>query len=156
MFNQYNELTNYMTYDSSSLNQYSYKNLDDVLPVYQQYQNMYYFTRQINPISLSNVSPQSRDPSNLPCDIRPTIYDGIDGVYGENSMNDILQLQTRYNNPNNWLDNIPSKLGYYNQFEHTLNYKRPISSIQAGQASSNQDIKGYLIFLKKCLDIIIF
>ena len=38
MFNQYNEPTNYMTYDSSSLNQYSYKNLDDVFPVYQQYQ----------------------------------------------------------------------------------------------------------------------
>ncbi len=37
MFNQYNELSNYMTYDSSSLNQYNYKNLDDVFPVYQQY-----------------------------------------------------------------------------------------------------------------------
>ena len=146
MFNQYNEPTNYMTYDSSSLNQYSYKNMDDVFPVYQQYQNLYYFTRQINPITLSNVSPQTRDPSNLPCDIRSTIYDGIDGVYGENSMNDILQLQTRYNNPNNWRDNIQPKQGYYNQHEHTLNYKRPISSIKAGQASSNQDINGYLLF----------
>ena len=146
MFYQYNELNNYMTYDSSSLNQYSYKNMDDVFPVYQQYQNLYYFTKQINPISLSNVSPQSRDPSNLPCDIRPTIYDGIDGIYGENSMNDITQHQTRYNNPNNWRDNIQPKQGYYNQHEHTLNYKRPISSIKAGQASSNQDINGYLLF----------
>ena len=146
MFNQYNEPTNYMTYDSSSLNQYSYKNMDDVFPVYQQYQNLYYFTKQINPISLSNVSPQSRDPSNLPCDIRSTIYDGLDGIYGENSMNDITQLQTRYNNPNNWRDNIQPKQGYYNQHEHTLNYKRPISSIKAGQASSNQDINGYLLF----------
>ncbi len=124
MFNQYNEPTNYMTYDSSSLNQHSYKNMDDVFLVYQQYQNLYYFTRQINPITLSNVSPQSRDPSNLPCDIRSTIYDGLDGVHGENSMNDILQLQTRYNNPNNWRDNIPPKQGYHNQHEHTLNYKR--------------------------------
>ncbi len=41
-----------------------------VLPVYQQNENIYYFTRQINPITLSNVGPQSRDPSNLPCDIR--------------------------------------------------------------------------------------
>ena len=146
MFNQYNEPTNYMTYDSSSLNQYSYKNMDDVFPVYQQHQNMYYFTRQINPITLSNVSPQSRDPSNLPCDIRPAIYDGVDGVYGVHSMNDITQHQTRFNNPNNWLDNIPSKIGYYNQFEHTLNNRRPISSIQVGQATSNQDINGYLIF----------
>ena len=146
MFNRYNEPTNYMTYDSSSLNQYSYKNMDDVLPVYQQNENMYYFTRQINPITLSNVSPQSRDPSNLPCDIRSTIYDGIDGVYGAHSMNDITQHQTRFNNPNNWSDNICSKSGYYNQNDPNLNNKRPISSIQAGQASSNQDIKGYLIF----------
>ncbi len=52
----------------------------------------YYFTRQINPITLSIVSPQSRDPSNLPCDMRPSMYDGLDGVYGENSMNDITHL----------------------------------------------------------------
>ena len=146
MFNQYNEPTNYLTYDSSSLNQYNYKNMDDVLPVYQQYENLYHFTRQINPISLSNVSPQSRDPSNLPCDMRITLYDGIDGVYGHNSMNDINHIQTRQNNPNNWRDNIQPKQGYYNQNEHTLNNKRPVSSIQAGQASSNQDINGYLLF----------
>ena len=146
MFNQYNELSNYMTYDSSSLNQYNYKNLDDVFPVYQQYQNLYYFNKQINPITLANVNAQSRDPTNLPCDIRPTIYDGIDGVYGHNSMNDINHLQTRFNNPNNWRDNIPSQHGFHNQNEHTLNNKRPISSIQAGQASSNQDVHGYLLF----------
>ena len=146
MFNQYNEPSNYITYDSSSLNQYNYKNLDDVFPVYQQYQNLYYFKKQINPITLANVNAQSRDPTNLPCDIRPTIYDGIDGVYGHNSMNDITHLQTRFNNPNNWRDNIPSQHGFHNQNEHTLNNKRPISSIQAGQASSNQDVHGYLLF----------
>jgi len=146
MFNQYNEPSNYMTYDSSSLNQYNYKNLDDVFPVYQQHQNLYYFKKQINPITLANVNAQSRDPTNLPCDIRPTIYDGIDGVYGHNSMNDITHLQTRFNNPNNWRDNIPSQHGFHNQNEHTLNNKRPISSIQAGQASSNQDVHGYLLF----------
>ena len=146
MFNQYYEPTNYMTYDSSSLNQYNYKNMDDVLPVYQRHENMYYFTRQINPITLSNVNPQSRDPSNLPSDIRPTIYDGVDGIYGNHSMNDITQHQTHFNNPNNWLDNIQSKQGYHNQYEHTLNYKRPISSIQVGKATSNQDINGFLLF----------
>ena len=146
MFNQYNEPTNYPTLSGSVLNQYNYKNMDDVLPVYQQYENLYHFTRQINPISLSNVSPQSRDPSNLPCDMRITLYDGIDGVYGHNSMNDINHIQTRQNNPNNWRDNIQPKQGYYNQNEHTLNNKRPISSIQAGIASSNQDINGYLLF----------
>ena len=146
MFDQYNDLNNYMTYDSSSLNQYNYANLNTALPIYQQYENLYHFTRQINPITLSNVSPQSRDPSNIPSDMRPTIYDGMDGVYGNHSMNDITQHQTRFNNPNNWLDNIPSKPGYYNQDEHTLNNRRPISSIQVGQATSNQDINGYLLF----------
>ena len=146
MFDQYNEMSNYMTYDSSSLNQYNYKNMDDVFPVYQQYQNQYYFTKQINPITLSNVSPQSRDPSNLPCDIRPTIYDGVDGVYGHNSLNDITHIQTIQNNPNNWRDNIQGKQGYHNQHEHTLNYKRPLSLIQAGIETSNQDIHGYLLF----------
>jgi hypothetical protein len=146
MFNQYNEPTNYLTYDSSSLNQYNYANLNTALPVYQQYENLYHFTRQINPISLSNISPQSRDPSNLPTDMRITLYDGIDGVYGHNSMNDINNIQNRFNNPNNWQDNIQPKQGYYNQYEHTLNYKRPVSLIQAGHASSNQDINGYLLF----------
>jgi hypothetical protein len=146
MFDEYNAPTNYTTYDSSSLNQYSYKNLNDSFPVYQQYENLYHFTRQINPRTISNVNAQSRDPTNLPCDIRPTIYDGMDGVYGLHSMNDITQYQTRFNNPNNWQDNIQSKPVYYNQNEHTLNNKRQISYIQAGQATSNQDINGYLIF----------
>ncbi len=96
--------------------------------------------------TLSNVSPQSRDPSNLPCDIRPTVYDGVDGVYGVHSMNDITQHQTHLNNPNNWLNNVQSKQGYQNQYEHTLNNRLPISLIQAGQALSNQDINGFLHF----------
>ena len=120
--------------------------MDNNFPVYQQYQNLYHFTKQINPITLSNVNAQTRDPSNLPCDMRPTIYDGMDGVYGIHSMNDIVQHQNRFNNPNNWQDNIQGKPGYYNQDEHTLNNKRPISYIQIGQATSNQDINGYLIF----------
>jgi len=61
-------------------------------------------------------------------------------------MNDINHIQTRYNNPNNWRDNIPQKQGYHNQHEHTLNNKRPISSIQAGQATSIIDYQGYLLF----------
>ena len=146
MFDQYTEASNYMSYDSSSLNQYNYKNLDDNFPIYQQYQNLYYNTRQINPILLANVSAQSRDPTNLPCNIRPTIYDGIDGVYGANSLNDITHHQTNLNNPNNWRDNIPTKQGYHNQNEHTNNYYRPKSSIQAGITSSNQNIHGYLLF----------
>ena len=55
-------------------------------------------------------------------------------------------MQTPQNNPYNWRDNIQGKQGYHNQHEHTLNNKRPISSIQAGIATSTQDIHGYLIF----------
>ena len=146
MFNQFNEPSNYMTLDSSTLNPYNYKNMGNIFPTYQQNQNLYYYTRQINPISLANVSPQSRDPSNLPCDIRPTIYDGVDGLYGNNSMNEINHLQTAQNNPNNWRDNIANKSKYYNQHEHTNNNYRPISAIKAGQATSNQDYHGYLLF----------
>ena len=120
--------------------------MNDVFPVYQKNENLYHFTRQIIPITLSNISPEARDPSNLPCDIRPTIYDGVDGVYGHNSLNDITHIQTIQNNPNNWRDNIQGKQGYHNQHEHTLNYKRPLSLIQAGIESSNQDIHGYLLF----------
>ncbi len=69
--------------------------MDDNFPAYQQHQNLYYFTKQINPKTLSNINPQTRDPSNLPCDIIPTIYDGLDGVHGENLMNAITQPQTR-------------------------------------------------------------
>ncbi len=35
MFDEYNDLNNYMTYDSSSLNQCSFKYMDDVFPVHQ-------------------------------------------------------------------------------------------------------------------------
>jgi len=79
-----------MTLDSSSLNPYNYKEFYDRFPTYQQFNNLYYYTRQINTISLANLSPQSRDPSNLPCDVRPTIYNGVDGLYGNDSMNDVM------------------------------------------------------------------
>jgi hypothetical protein len=61
MFNQYNKPTNYLTYDNSSLNQYNHKNLDNALPVYQPYQNLFYYNRQLNPTTLSNVNAQSRN-----------------------------------------------------------------------------------------------
>ncbi len=64
-----------MTYDNSSFNQYHYENLEDNFPIH-------YNTRKTSPVTLANLTPQTRDPSNLPCNIRPTIYDGIDGVYG--------------------------------------------------------------------------
>ena len=108
--------------------------------------NKIYVPAFLDSITLSNVNAQTRDPTNLPCDMRITLYDGIDGVYGQNSMNDINHIQTRDNNPNNWRDIIAPTHGYYNQNEHTLNNKRPISLIQVGQATSNENYQGYLLF----------
>ena len=41
MFDEYNEPLSYMTYDSSTLNQYDYKNLNANLPTYQRNENLY-------------------------------------------------------------------------------------------------------------------
>ncbi len=66
--------------------------LDNVFPVDQEKQNLNYFYKTDIPITLSNLYAQTLDPSSLPCDIGPTKYD-VDGVYGENSMNAISQVQ---------------------------------------------------------------
>jgi hypothetical protein len=55
MFNQYNEPTNYMTLDSSSLNPYNFKQFDNSFPTYQQHLKQFYFTRQIKFIWLCAV-----------------------------------------------------------------------------------------------------
>jgi len=73
MFDEYREMTNYMTYDSSTLNKYNYKNLNANLPTYQRNENLYYYKRQINPITLANINAESRDPTNISSDIRPVI-----------------------------------------------------------------------------------
>jgi hypothetical protein len=147
MFNQNNEPTNYSTYDSTSSNPYIYNNkLNADMPPYQQQQNMYYFIRQLNPITSVTLSPQTLDPTNLPCDYRPTYYNTLGDAWGIDSMNDVMHNRTPQNNPNNWRDNIPNKQGYYNQNEHTNNYFRPQSAIKLGQATSNQDYNGYLLF----------
>ena len=61
--------TNYMTFDQSSLNPYNYKSFGERENIYQQYQDMYYYTRQINPISMVHNGPQFSDPTNIPCDL---------------------------------------------------------------------------------------
>ena len=134
--------TNYSTHDVSSTNQYNHRNLIDVHPVYQLYQNQYYNTRQINPISLASVSPSSLDPSNLPCDVRPMIYE-----QGDADNREKLNLhRTPLNNPNLWQSHLPAKSGYYNNNEHNANNNiRPISAINVGQSTSSQDIRGFYV-----------
>ena len=134
--------TNYSTNDISSTNQYNYRNLIDVYPVYQLYQDQYDNTRQINPISLATLSPTTLDPSNLPCDVRPMIYE-----QGDADNREKLNLhRTPLNNPNLWQSHLPAKSGYYNNNEHNANNNiRPISAINVGQSTSAQDIRGFYV-----------
>ncbi len=44
------------------------------------------------------------------------LFDGVDDLYGENSVNNINYIPTYGNNPNNW---EKTKHGYYNEHEHT-------------------------------------
>ena len=75
--------------------------------------------RQLNPIA--NVT-QTLGPANLPCNYRPTYYNTLGDAWGIDSMNDVMQNQTPQSSPNNnWRDNITTKRGYYNQYEHTNN-----------------------------------
>ena len=64
------EATEYMTLDMDTLNPYNYKNMANMMIPYQKQQDMYYFTRQLNPISLVNLGPQWMNPSNFSCDKR--------------------------------------------------------------------------------------
>ena len=110
--------------------------------MYQLYQDQYYNTRQINPISLATLSPTTLDPSNLPCDVRPMIYE-----QGDADNREKLNLhRTPLNNPNLWQSHLPAKSGYYNNNEHNANNNiRPISAINVGQSTSAQDIRGFYV-----------
>jgi hypothetical protein len=46
---------------------------------------MYYFIRQINPITLATLSPQMMDPTFLPSDERSTVYDAVNLNHQERS-----------------------------------------------------------------------
>ena len=128
------EASNYPTLDMDSINPYNYKNMSNYLTSYQKQQDMYYFTRQLNPISLVNLGPQWLNPSNFPCDNRQSIYQSTN----LNNQERLNQYQTPQNNSNLWRDNLPAKSGYYNQNEKLpAGVPRQISNIQAGQSTSH-------------------
>ena len=134
VYNNVIPLSNYMTYDLNSLNPYNYKDFQDKQNTYQNYQDLIYYTRQINPISMVMDNVQMRDPSNLPPDI------AFRGIYasGDASNRDPLNIQRSIsNNPNLWRDKQPVP-GYQQS-------TRQISSINAGHASSQIYSHGYLI-----------
>jgi hypothetical protein len=134
-YQQAYDATDYMTLDMHSLNPYNYKNLTDNLIPYQKQEDMYYFTRQLNPLSLVTLSPQMMDPSNLPPDQRSTIYDAMN----LNNQERNNQYQTPANNPNLWQDNTPAPAVLYE-------VPRQMSSIQAGQATSFQEFHGMQLY----------
>ena len=120
----------YMTLDMNSLNPYNYKNFPNRFATYQIYQNDYYNTKQLNPISLVYNGPQWINPNNFPCNIRPGFFEATD-------LNNVIrtnQYQTPQNNSSLWRENLPAKAGYYTMHDPT--YPRQISNILAGQASS--------------------
>ena len=134
-YQQAYDATDYMTLDMHSLNPYNYKNLTDNLIPYQKQQEMYYFTRQLNPLSLVTLSPQMMDPSNIPPDQRLTLYD----ARNLNNQERNNQYQTPANNPNLWQDNTPAPAILYE-------VPRQMSSIQAGQATSFQEFHGMQLY----------
>ena len=133
----------YMTLDMDSINPYNYKNMSNYLTSYQKQQDMYYFTRQLNPISLVNLGPQWLNPSNFPCDNRQSIFQSTN----LNNQERLNQYQTPQNNSNLWRDNLPAKSGYYTQNEKLpAGVPRQISNIQAGQATSFQPFHGMQLY----------
>jgi hypothetical protein len=133
----------YMTLDMNSLNPYNYKNMANQLNPYQKQQDMYYFTRQLNPISLVNLGPQWMNPSNFPSDNRATIYESVN----LNNQERNNQYQTTQTNSNLWRDNLPAKAGYYTQNEKLPpGVPRQMSAIQAGKATSFQEFHGMQLY----------
>ena len=137
------DASEYMTLDMDSLNPYNYKNMSNYLIPYQKQQDMYYFTRQLNPISLINLGPQWMDPSNFPSNNRQTIYESVN----LNNQERNNQYQTPQNNSNLWQDNLPTKAGYYTQNEKLPpGVPRQMSAIQAGKATSFQEFHGMQLY----------
>jgi hypothetical protein len=133
------EATDYPVF-SNALNPYNYKDLGNMFQPYQRQQDMYYNTRQLNPISLLKNGPQWMDPNNYTPDNRPAIYKNTSLNYLEQTN----QYQTPKNNAMLWIDNKPAKAGYYSLRDPS--YPRQISSIQVGQASSFVPFHGMQLY----------
>ncbi len=116
--------------------------MSNQLNPYQKQQDIYYFTRQLNPISLVNLGPQWMNPSNFPSNNRQTIYESVN----LNNQERNNQFHTPQNNSNLWKDNLPAK-PYYTQNEALPHgVPRQISNIKAGQATSFQEFHGMQLY----------
>jgi hypothetical protein len=122
--------TDYLIY-SNTLLPFGRENLGEALKPYQKQQEMYYYTRQINPLSLLKLGPEFMDPSNRQPDVRPTLYQGISLDYLQKRN----QYQTPENNPYLWQDNKPAK-PYYSINDPLQPGPRQQSSMVIGQKTS--------------------
>ena len=132
------EATDYPVF-SNALNPYNYKDFGNKFQSYQLQQNMYYNTRQLNPLSLLKNGPQWMDPNNYPSNIHPSIYQS----QNLNNLEKQNQYQTPQNNPYLLRDNLPAKAGFY---AHDPSYPRQISTIQAGQSTSFIQFHGMQLY----------
>jgi len=121
----------YTTPSGNPLNPYSgYKDFNSLYPIYIEYQNLYYNTRQALPIT-----QRINDPSNLPPK-RQTLYSlggqirNFDYFYGTQ---DNPNLMKKYSKP------------YYSMKEPN-NDGRSFSFAELGKATSNVSVHGYNIY----------
>ena len=136
------ESTDYPVF-TNALNPYNYKNLGGKMIPYQKEQDMYYFTRQLNPISLINLGPQWMDPSNFPSDNRASVYSSV-------NLQSVLktnQYQTPQNNSYLLRDQLPAKAGYYSPHDVLPDgVPRQISHIQVGKNNSFVPFHGMQLY----------
>ena len=129
---------NYMTYDNNN-NVYNYKNLNEKQQIYQRYQDMCFNTHFKPPLTDNSVL--NRDPTNLPCDIRPS--------YLTLNYNSGYNYQLNYdNNPNFYNLKQGPKPGYYKQYgdgNNNINNARPKSFLDKAFETSKQDYHGFII-----------
>lgn len=127
----------YMTYDNNN-NVYNFKNLNEKQQIFQQYQNILYNTHIVPQITDGSIL--NRDPTNLPCDVRPS--------YLTLNYNNGYNYQLNYDNNPNFYTYKNDKPGYYRQFgdgNNNINNIRPKSFLDQAFETSKQDYHGFII-----------
>ena len=113
VFYQNYEKAPYLSYDSV-LNPYNYKDLQHRYPTYLDYQKLFYETKQHNELQDIEYNITKKDPSNIPVDVRSTIYKA-----GEADNNEKLNLFRRIdNNSNFWYTKNNCGSNFYSIHEY--------------------------------------
>ena len=124
MYYQQYEKAPYLSQDWSSINEYNYKDLQHRYPVYLNYQKLFYNTKQNNDLKDIEYNDLKKDPSNIPCNYRSTIY-----ARPEASNEEFLNLhRTIANNSNFWFVKNGAAAHYYSPYEFSpsVGMKHPL------------------------------